>query len=335
MRPKRDTDREIATIAGRQHGVIARSQLVALGLSAESIKRRVRAGRLHLLHRGVYAVGHTVLRVEGRWIAATLATAGVLSHASAAAAWDLRALGAGSIHVTVRANRRRREGVRIHRSRSLETRDVTVHRGIPITTPARTIIDLASTLRGRPLESALDRAEHLRLLDFSELRARPIPPSLQAVLSLYAAQTNPTRSDLEERFLQLCDDHGLPRPQTNVRIEGFEVDFAWRDERLIVEVDGYAYHRQPTRFEDDRERDVLLKLAGWQVLRFTWAQITRRPGWVARAVFSTLSVDAAGADRRGSARWTSHSGTGSLGATSSTASPSAPPASRRRPRRRT
>ncbi len=193
MEPLSATDREIATIAGRQYGVVARSQLLALGLSAESIKHRVRAGRLHRLHRGVYAVGHTVLKVEGRWMAATLATAGVLSHASAAAAWDLRPLTSGAIHLTVAGDggRKRRAGLRVHRSRTLGPHDTTTHRGIPITTPARTIIDLASTLSGRPLEQTLDRAEHQRLLDFSELRHRPIPPSLQAVLSLYTAGTNP------------------------------------------------------------------------------------------------------------------------------------------------
>jgi very-short-patch-repair endonuclease len=148
---------------------------------------------------------------------------------------------------------------------------------------ARTIIDLATTLEGRPLEHALDRAEHLRLLDFAEFRTRPIPPSLRAVLSLYSA-TNPTRSELEERFLRLCDDHGLPRPQTNVLVEGIEVDFVWPDARLIVEVDGYAFHRSPSAFEADPERDVRLTMAGWQVLRFTWTQITRRPAWVASAV---------------------------------------------------
>jgi very-short-patch-repair endonuclease len=106
------------------------------------------------------------------------------------------------------------------------------------------------------------------------------------VLSLYTA-TNPTRSELEERFLQLCDDHGLPQPNVNTRIEGVEVDFVWQDARLIVEVDGYQHHRSPTSFEMDRERDVVLTLAGWRVLRFTWVQITRRPGWVARAIAST------------------------------------------------
>jgi very-short-patch-repair endonuclease len=104
------------------------------------------------------------------------------------------------------------------------------------------------------------------------------------VLSLYAEGATPTRSELEERFLNLCDDHDIPRPQVNTRIEGEEVDFVWREKRLIVEVDGYAYHRSPSAFEQDRERDVTLALAGWRVLRFTWAQITRRSAWVARAL---------------------------------------------------
>jgi hypothetical protein len=281
MRGLLDTDLRIAALAGRQHGVVGRRQLVALGLGEDAIERRLAAGRLHRLHRGVYAVGHTVLKIEGRWMAATLATGGVLSHGSAAAAWDLRPLGSGAIHVTVRGGGRRCAGVRVHRTRTLEA---TTHRGIPITTPPRTIIDLARTLQGRPLEQTLDRAEQQRLLDFAELRERPIPPSLQAVLSLYTAGTTTTRSELEERFLQLCDDHGLPRPEANVVIEGIEVDFVWPDKRLIVEVDGYAYHRSPSSFELDRERDIQLQLAGWHVRRFTWSQITRRPAWVARAL---------------------------------------------------
>jgi very-short-patch-repair endonuclease len=104
------------------------------------------------------------------------------------------------------------------------------------------------------------------------------------VLSLYTAGATVTRSEMEERFLARCDEHGLPRPEVNTRIEGEEVDFAWRDAKLIVEVDGYAYHRSPTAFESDRERDVKLVLAGWRVLRFTWTQLTRRPAWVARSV---------------------------------------------------
>jgi hypothetical protein len=283
MRRQLAPDHEIARIATVQHGIVARGQLLALGLSAEFVDRGVRRGRLHVVHRGVYAVGHRSLTLDGRWMAATLATGGALSHASAAAAWDLRPRGSGTIHVTVRrTGRARRPGIRLHRSR-LGPHDTTTHRHIPITTPARTMIDLAATLAGRPLEQAFDRAEQRRLLDFADLRNRPIPRSLQAVLSGYAA-TGPTRSELEERFLQLCDDHAIPRPETNVVIEGIEVDFVWRNRRLIVEVDGYAYHRSPTSFETDRERDVVLALAGWQVRRFTWTQVTERAAWVARAL---------------------------------------------------
>ncbi len=109
------------------------------------------------------------------------------------------------------------------------------------------------------------------------------------MLSRYTAGSTVTRSEMEERFLRLCDEHGLRRPNVNTRIEGFEVDFAWRDAGLIVEVDGYRYHRSPTAFEDDRERDVILAVAGWQVLRFTWTQLTERSAWVARAVSKRLA----------------------------------------------
>ena len=212
----------------------------------------------------------------------------VLSHGTAAAAWDLRPPG-GVIHVTVpgSAGRKRRPGLRIHRSTTLGC-DTTTLQGIPVTNPLRTIIDLATVLKGRPLEHAVDLADQRHLIDFAELSQRPIPRSLQAVLTLYAPTV--TRSELEERFLALCHDHGISRPEVNTRIEGGEVDFAWRDARLIVEVDGYRYHRSPSAFEDDRERDVTLSLAGWTVLRFTYAQVVRRPAWVAAAVSTHLAL---------------------------------------------
>jgi very-short-patch-repair endonuclease len=299
MRRQRAMDHSIAALAGAQHGVVSRGQLLTLGLTVAGIDHRLRAGRLVLVHRGVYAPGHSVLRIEGRWMAAVLAAGGdaVLSHATAASAWDLRPIGAGAVHVTLPGDpgRRRRTGIRVHRSATLEPHDTTSHRAIPITTPARTLIDLAATLNGRALEQALDRAEHLALVDFAEFTeriaarpGRPGSPSLQALLSRYTAGSTFTRSELEERFLRLCDDHGLPRPETNISIEGSEVDFVWRDARLIVEVDGYRYHRSPSAFESDRERDVVLALAGWHVLRFTWAQLARRPAWVAAAVSRRL-----------------------------------------------
>jgi hypothetical protein len=227
---------------------------------------------------------------EGRWTAAVLAAGNdaVLSHGTAATAWGLRPPGA--IHVTVPGDpgRKRRPGLRIHRSRTLTPHDTTTYRGIPITTPIRTLIDLATTLNDLPLEQALDRADQQGLIDFAELKARPIPRSLQAILARYTAPTF-TRSELEDRFFALCDKHSLPRPLNNTIVEGEEVDFVWRDKRLVVEVDGYGFHRSPSRFENDRERDVMLTLAGWTVLRFTWTQVTARPSWVAAAARTRLA----------------------------------------------
>lgn len=229
-------------------------------------------------------------------MAAALATGGVLSHATAATAWEMLPSASGLIHVTVRgaAGRERRGGLRVHRSSTLDPGDTTTRRGIPITTPLRTLLDVAACLHGRRLEELLDRAE--RRLDFAELTARlqahparPGSPALQAVLSHYTVGSTPTRSKLEEAFLRLCDDHGLPRPEANTIIEGELCDFVWRDARLIVEVDGYAFHRIRTVFLSDRERDVALKLAGWTVLRFAYEHVTERPGWVAAAIREGLA----------------------------------------------
>ena len=296
MRPQGANDLVIAGLAGAQHGVVGRSQLMRIGFTKEAVARRVRSGRLHPIHRGVYAVGHPVLTRDGRWMAATLACGGALSHATAAAAWDLLPPGAGRLHVTVAGDpgRGRRAGIRVHRSVTLAPRDVTEYRGIPVTSPIRTVLDVAATLDGRRLEQLLDRAE--RLIDFAELErrleahpTRPGSPSLRAVLSSYSVGSALTRSELEERFLRLCDDHGLPRPDVNTRIEGMTVDFAWRHVGLVVEVDGYGFHRSRRVFGTDRERDVVLKLAGWEVLRFAEEHVTHRPEWVARAVRQRLA----------------------------------------------
>jgi very-short-patch-repair endonuclease len=283
MRPKSAKDLALAAMADSRHGVVTRALLLNAGFSSEDVARLVKARRLHRLHQGVYAVGHQVLTTEGRWMAAALAVGGALSHTTAAAAWDLRRTSSPLIHVTVPGDpgRKRRKGMKVHRSTTLTDAEISVWRGIPITTPARTIIDLARTLKGRALEHVIDLADQRGLVDFDQLRTAR-SASLQAVLSRY--RPAPTRSELEERFLTLCDDHGIKRPETNTRIEGFEVDFVWRDRRLIVEVDGYAYHRSPEAFETDRERDVTLTVAGWRVLRFTWAQIGTRAGWVAAAI---------------------------------------------------
>jgi Protein of unknown function (DUF559)/Transcriptional regulator, AbiEi antitoxin len=284
MRPETAPPAAIAALAEAQHGVVARAQLLECGLTDSGIARWVRARRLHRLHRGVYALGHRMLTIEGRWMAAVLAAGpgAALSHASAAAAWDLRpSAGVIDVSMPTRAGRDRRRGLRIHRRAALRPADVTVRRGIPVTTPARTIVDLARSLRGRQLEQLVDLADQRGLIDFQHLRAAN-SASLQAVLQRDSSA--PTRSELEERFLGLCDAHGIPRPQTNTLVEGIEVDFVWRDRRVIVEVDGYAHHRSPSAFERDRERDVTLTTKGWRVLRFTWTQVSRRAAWVAAAI---------------------------------------------------
>jgi hypothetical protein len=290
----------IAALAERQGGVVGYGQLTRLGLSRPGIGRRVGSGQLHIVHRGVYAVGHRVLGRDGRWWAALLAAGpyAVLSHTSAAAAWDLVRSDGGTVHVTVpgHSGRGRRSGVRVHRTMVLRADDSTTRDGMPITTPLRTVIDLAAEgLRGRRLEAALDRAELLRLLDFADLqrrledrRGRPGSRALLTTLSLYTAGMFVTRSELEEAFLSLCDEHGLPRPNVNCVIDGDEVDFHWPGARVIVEVDGYGWHRSPSAMDDDRDRDVRLGEAGWRVLRFTYRQVKDRPAWVARAVRRAL-----------------------------------------------
>ena len=184
----------------------------------------------------------------------------VLSHASAAAAWDLRRSASGLIHVTVPsgAGRERRAGLRLHRSATLTSRDVAEVRGVPVTSVARTIIDLSRTLKGRELEALVDRADQRGIVDFAALRAAT-PASLQAVLRSYAPAA--TRSEPRSGFSPSATTTASRDPRRTPHVEGFEVDFVWRDRRLIVEVDGYAYHRSPSTFEDDRERDVRLQIA--------------------------------------------------------------------------
>jgi len=303
MRGQVARDHEIARLANGQGGVASRAQLIDLGLPAKSIDRRVGDGRLHVIHRGVYGVGHRAIGVAGRRWAAVLALGdrAVLSHGSAADAWDLRSTASGLIHVSVtgRTGRARRAGIRVHRPEVLRGDETATLERLPLTTPARTLLDLAAGgLRGRPLEAALDRAALLRLLDFAELHRllacyphRPGSPSLQATLSRYVVGSAETRSVLEELVLELCDRHGLPRPEVSCSIEGRLRDFHWPGSRLVVEADSYAWHRSPSALNDDRERDVELVLAGYRTLRFTWEQVTRRPGYVRRALRAALRGD--------------------------------------------
>jgi len=291
----RHLDGEIAALAARQYGVVTRRQLAALGLSQNAITARATAGRLHRIHRGVYAVGHPVLPRYARWMAAVLAAGpgAALSHASAAALWEIRPSEATRIDVSVpsAAGRAKRPGLRIHRASALHNVETTRHHAIPATTPARTLLDLASSLPRRALERALDQAEILELFDLRALRnvldahrGERGARALAAALEDHHAGTTVTRSALEEAFLALCAAHALERPQTNVRVCGLEVDFLFAAQRLVVEADGWQFHRTRAAFERDRERDAILAHAGYRTLRVTHRQLTRRPSEVVAAI---------------------------------------------------
>jgi very-short-patch-repair endonuclease/predicted transcriptional regulator of viral defense system len=291
----RPIDQEIARLATRQHGVVTRRQVEALGLTRSAVGRRAAAGRLHRIHRGVYAVGHPVLTRDGRWMASALAAGpgAALSHASAAALWEIRPTAATKTDVSVprAGGRTKRPGLRVHRVSHLARDELTTHHAIPVTTPARTLLDLASSLPRRALERALDQAEILELFDLRALR-RVIDAhrgqrgagALAAALEEHDAGTTLTRGELEEHFLALCDRRDIARPRVNARVAGLEVDFLFAARGVVVEVDGYRFHRTRKAFERDRERDALLAAAGHRVLRFSYDQVTSRPESVAAAL---------------------------------------------------
>ena len=272
MRQKLDSpDAVVARIAARQHGVVSREQLLGAGLSASGIARRVRAARLHRIYRGVYAVGHPGLSSKGRWMAAVLACpkGAVLSHRSAAELWSLLPARPGRVHVSIptAAGCTARGGIRLHRRASLPVSDTTRHKNIPVTSPARTIEELRRVASIDDVRRAIREAEFLRL-----------------PLGDEAGREDLTRSQLERRFLALCRQHRLPKPEVNVIVGGYEVDCLWSDKRLIVEVDGYGSHGTRTAFEEDRARDVELRLLGFQVLRFTYLTVVYKPERVAAAL---------------------------------------------------
>ena len=260
----------------------------------------MQVGRLHRIHRGVYCVGHRVVGVPGRRWAAVLAyePKAALSHAGCGSAFGFRRSDAAVIDVTVvGTGRRPQPGIRLQRRKAIPADELTTLEGLPVTTPARTLLDLAATgVRGRSLATAVDRAEQLGVLDFADLAVlldryagRPGTPALREALERYAG--GDAHSVLEEIIAELCIDVGIPRPQENVVILGRVRDFFWPDARLVVEADSYAWHRSPTAMADDRERDAELTLAGIRTLRFTWSQVTRRRAWVASTIRAALDSD--------------------------------------------
>lgn len=284
--------------------MIAFAQLLALGFSASQIQKWVASGRLYRVHRGVYSIAPPeLLTRKGRYMAAVLACGpgAVLSHRSAADLHELRATDRRHIDVTVsREHKRIVQGVDVHRSRTLTVDDVTEIDGIPCTTVARTIHDLAAVVSRRATERAIEQAEIREILDLRKLqdvlarnaRTRGARHLRAIFADRFAAA--PTESELEEEFLALCRAAGLPLPERQVHIipgdgeAAVRVDFCWRAQKLVVETDGGRYHRTPRAFESDRRRDQRLTLAGWRVLRITWRQLREEPRRIAAMIAQAL-----------------------------------------------
>lgn len=294
------TDQKLAdaawTLAAKQHGVVARRQLLELGLSAQSIQHRLARGRLHRIHRGVYAVGRPALDREGHWIAAVLACGrgAALSYESAAALWGVGPLPA-SVEVTIPvASPRRCDGIRVHRRPNLLTTHVVVHDAISVTKPVRTAIDLATRLGPARLERMINEAD--RLGQFSPeglLAALDEYPGVRGVgplRSMLGARIfRLTDSELERRFLRIVAGARLPHPLTQQHVAGFRVDFFWPDLGLVVETDGLTYHRTPSQQARDRVRDQAHLAAGLTPLRFTHAQVRYESNHVAATLASLVS----------------------------------------------
>lgn len=265
-------DEAVGALATRQHGVVGHRQLRGLGVTRTALEWRVRTGRLRVLWRGVYAVGHEAVTLRGRWMAATLLGGrdAALSHRAAAALWGLWRPAAPEVATPRQLTR---GGITFHRA-ALPDDERTTRDGIPVTTPARTLLDLAGTTHLREIERAVDAAELAGLggsLSLGELLERHPrragAKNLRWVLERGDLGLRVTRSKLERDFLALLRRRGLPLPQTNVAVLGFECDAVWHDERLIVELDTYGTHGGRRSFREDRRRDRALGAAGWRAHR--------------------------------------------------------------------
>ncbi|HKH65619.1 MAG TPA: type IV toxin-antitoxin system AbiEi family antitoxin domain-containing protein [Solirubrobacterales bacterium] len=291
------TDHRLDEIASHQHGVVTLRQLEEVGLSRYGVAERAKKGRLHRVHRGVYAVGHHALNLHGRFMAAVLACGegAVASHVSAAVLWELLKPIDAPVHVSVpsTSGRARRPGIHLHRCPSLNPssepspspsysqqeggrrgRLLTTHRhNIPVTSVSRTLEDL----------------ERTSLLPSNLIRRA----TRQAELKGYRLEhltTDRTRSDLETLFLGICRRYGIPHPEVNVKLGRWTVDFLWRSHNLVVETDFWGYHRGSVAFEDDHARDLDLRSAGYTVLRFDDKQLENEAGRVAADVAAAFSM---------------------------------------------
>jgi hypothetical protein len=288
--------RPLFELATQQHGVVSTRQLDGLGYSKSSAAKATKAGRLRRIHRGVYAVGHEPLTWEGRCLGAVLATRpAVASHLSAGWLWGLLRYQPGTIHVTVPTPRRARGTFAVHFA-DLPARDRGFEDDIPVTSLARTKLDLAAMLSTPQLERILERSEELRLFDLTaidDLLSRtvghPGHGRLRQALAAYREEPAFTRSGLERRFLDLVRKAGLPVPSMNFNVAEFELDAYWEPERFVVELDVYETHGSHAAFERDRLRQEDLKLIGIEMTRVTGIRLDREPERVMERVAALLA----------------------------------------------
>lgn len=265
--------RDNPEIEGR-HGIVTVDELHGAGVDKYGIRSRVRSGRLHRIHPGVYAIGRPELSQQGIWLAAVLSYPGaVLSHRSAAELWEILPVKAGPVHVAVSgtAGKRRRDGVVVHRLVTLSPEEMTIRNEIPVTSVARTLHDLTRTAPTWEARKARRQAEFRRY----SIRRSP--------------RDDGTASDGEADFLAFCVRHGLPRPEVNVPVGPFVADFLWREKRLIVEIDDYSTHGSESMFAEDRRRDFELRGRGFEVLRMTREQLRTEPAKIAAILRARLA----------------------------------------------
>lgn len=274
----------IAAIASRQRGRVTRGQLLAAGISKGAIGRMISRGLLDPEHAGVYAVAYRASVPLGRETAALLACGdrACLSHTSAAAVWEIFEPNHGAVEITIVASksRRRRPEVEVHHSRDLVARDLCIHNGLPLTSPARTLLDLAGRLDRRSLERVLDEALVVRkivsapqVLDILERANGHAGASALRALMARRCDSSITHSEAERRCLELIREAGLPEPKTQVRIAGYVVDLVWPDHRVVFEIDGYNFHTSRYAFDRDRRKDAALKAMGYDPNRLSRDQV--------------------------------------------------------------
>jgi len=280
--------RKVGAIAERQAALITRDQLLELGIGRGAIQYALQVGRLYARHPGVYAVvGPAALPPLAAERAALLACGELayLSHGTAAAIWGFRDRPPRKIEVTIvgRKSGRQPAGITIHRTRHLAQIDKRLHAGLRIVSPARALLDIAGALDGRELERALDEALATRKTTLNAVRAvlRDYPrrsgaARLRALASPHRTLTM-TRSECEERFLELVRKADLPSPEVNAKVGRFEVDFCWRRWRVIVEIDGYPFHSSPAALERDHRRDTVLQQMGFLVIRILGRELVTAP----------------------------------------------------------